>query len=117
MNRYNCQSQPARKHQTYSSCVVLWIISSITRQKYYLLLYLVYPQGGGGGGYYDIFIHTKARVIFLGFKILNFIIFGGFQKNEYFLRYEDFVDIFWGHHKIGLYLGVISMHLRLNSYG
>ena len=35
-------------------------------------------------------------------------IFGGFQKNEYFLGYEDFVDIFWGHHKIGLYLGVIS---------
>ena len=26
--------------------------------------------------------------------------------------YEDFVGIFCGHHKIGLYLGVISMHLR-----
>ena len=25
---------------------------------------------------------------------------------------KDFVDIFWGHHKIGLYLGVISMHFR-----
>ena len=24
--------------------------------------------------------------------------------------YEDFVDIFGGHHKIRLYLGVISMH-------
>ena len=44
---------------------------------------------------------------FLGFKILNLTIFGGFQKNEYFLGYEDFVDIFLGHHKIGLYLGVI----------
>ena len=30
---------------------------------------------------------------------------------KYFLGYEDFVDIFWGHHKIGLYLGVISKHL------
>ena len=30
------------------------------------------------------------------FKILNFNIFGGFQKNEYFLGYEDFVDIFGG---------------------
>ena len=31
-----------------------------------------------------------------------------------FLRYEDSVDIFWGdHHKIGLYLGVISMHFRV----
>ena len=33
---------------------------------------------------------------FFGLKILNFNIFGGFQKNEYFLGYEDFVDIFWG---------------------
>ena len=23
------------------------------------------------------------------------------------------MDIFWGHHKIGLYLGVISMHFRV----
>ena len=29
-----------------------------------------------------------------------------------FFWYEDFVDIFWGHHKIGLYLGAISMHFR-----
>ena len=33
---------------------------------------------------------------FLGLKILNFNIFGGFQKTEYFCGYEDFVDIFWG---------------------
>ena len=26
---------------------------------------------------------------------------------------SDFVDIFLGHHKIGLYLGVISMHFRV----
>ena len=36
----------------------------------------------------------------VGFKILNFNIFvffwGGFQKNEYCLGYEDFVDIFGG---------------------
>ena len=51
-----------------------------------------------GGGYYNIFIHTWARTI-LGFKILNLNTFEGFQKNEYFLGYEDFVDIFWGHHK------------------
>ena len=52
---------------------------------------------------------------FFWFKILNFKIFVGFQKNEYFLGYEDFVDSFWGHHKIGLYLGVISMHFRVFS--
>ena len=44
-------------------------------------------------------------------------VFGGFQKNKYFFGYEDFVDIFWGHHKIGLYLGVISMHFRVFSLG
>ena len=33
------------------------------------------------------------------------------------MGYEDFVDIFWGHHKIGLYLGVISMHFRVFSEG
>ena len=51
----------------------------------------------------------------LEFKIFNFNIFLGFQKNEYFWGYKDFVDIFWGHHKIGLYLEVISMHFRVFS--
>ena len=27
---------------------------------------------------------------------MNFNIVWGFQKNKYFLGYEDFVDIFWG---------------------
>ena len=27
------------------------------------------------------------------------------------------MDIFWGHHKIGLYLGFISMHFRVFSEG
>ena len=46
-------------------------------------------------------------------KHLNFNFLGGFQKNEYYLEYGDFVDIFFagggggGHHKIG----VISIHL------
>ena len=31
----------------------------------------------------------------MGFKILNFNIFGGFQKNEYFFGNEHFVDIFF----------------------
>ena len=60
------------------------------------------------------------------FKILNFIsVFffffffffwgGGGVRKIIFLEYEDFVDILWGHHKIGLYLGVISMHFRVFS--
>ena len=30
---------------------------------------------------------------------------------------DDFVDIFWGHHKIEQYLNVISMHFRVFSEG
>ena len=40
-----------------------------------------YPQGGGGG-YSDISIRRLGS--FFGFKILHLVIFGGFQKNEYF---------------------------------
>ena len=39
--------------------------------------------------------------------------FWGFQRNEYFWGYEDFVDIFGVYHIIGLYLRVISMHFRV----
>ena len=56
------------------------------------------PQGGT-----LIFSHIRRLGPFLGFKILNFNIFGGFQKINIFLGYEDFVDIFWGHQKIGLF--------------
>ena len=60
----------------------------------------------------DIFIHTLAWVIFGGFKILNFNFLGAFQQKRFFGD-EGFVDIFGGHHKIGLYLGVISMHFKI----
>ena len=46
-------------------------------------------------GYSDVFIHTQARVIFL-VQNFEFQYFLGFQKNEYFWGYEDFVDIFLG---------------------
>ena len=49
------------------------------------------PRGGT-----LIFSYIRGSGHFLGFKILNFIIFWGFQKNEYFFWYEDFVDIFLG---------------------
>ena len=31
--------------------------------------------------------------------------------------YENFVDFLGGHHKIGLYLSIISMHFRVFSKG
>ena len=43
------------------------------------------------------------------------LFFGAFNKINIFLGYEDFVNIVWGYHKIGLYLGVISMHFRVFS--
>ena len=70
---------------------------------------------GGGGGGTLIFSYIRCLRSFLGFKILIFNILGGFQKNKYSFGYEAFVVIFWGHHKIGLYLGVISMYFRVFS--
>ena len=46
-----------------------------------------------GGGILVIFFTYVGSGYFLGLKILNFDSFGGFQKNEYFWGYEDFVDI------------------------
>ena len=46
------------------------------------------PRGG-------VLLYFHAHVgsgYFWGFKILNFNVFGVFQKAEYFLGYEDFVD-------------------------
>ena len=60
------------------------------------------PLAGGGGGTL-IFSYTRRLGSFLGVKILNFNKFLGFQKNKYFFGCDDLVDIFWGHHKIGLY--------------
>ena len=57
---------------------------------------------GGGGTLIFSCIRRLGLFRGVGFKILNFNIFGGFQKTEYFWGYEDIVDIFWSHHKIGL---------------
>ena len=48
----------------------------------------------------------------LFFGVQNFEFQYFFEFSE---RYQDFVDIFGGHHKIGQYLGVISMHFRVFS--
>ena len=48
---------------------------------------------------------------------MNFNIFGGYQKNEYFWGYGDFGLYFLDHRNIGLYLGVISMHFIVFSKG
>ena len=40
-----------------------------------------------------IFSYIHRLGPFLGVQDFEFQYFGGFQKNEYFLRYDDFVDI------------------------
>ena len=56
----------------------------------------------GAGGATLIFSYMRRLGSFFfwggggGFKVLNFNILGGFQKNEYVLGFENFVDIFWG---------------------
>ena len=84
-------------------------------------------QEGGTQGFTLIFSDTLRTCVdwdhFWEFKILNFNIFGGFQKNKYMLGSEDFVDIFFlgsggwgeGHLETGLVLGVMSMHLTVIS--
>ena len=63
-----------------------------------------------GGGGTLIFSHIRRLGLFFwGFKILNFNFLGDFQKNEYFLGYENFVDIFWGSSRNWASLRVISM--------
>ena len=59
----------------------------------YIVCVCVCGGGGGGGGYSDIFIRSGH---FFWFKILKSIFLGGFQKNDCFSGYEDFVDIFFG---------------------
>ena len=73
------------------------------------------PQGGGGGDS-DIFIHVYVGSGHLrGFRILNFNIFSGFQKIEYFWGMTILWIFFGSHHKFELYLGVFSMHVRVFS--
>ena len=82
-----------------------------------LTLFVCYcynPQGGGGGGTL-IFSYIRRLGPFFLVQNFEFQYFLGFQKNKYFFGSDDFVDIFYGHRKIGLYLGVISMHFRVFS--
>ena len=70
------------------------------------------PGGGGGGGGTLIFSHLRRLGPFFGVQILHFNIFWGFQKNEYFLGYEDFVDIFGGSSQNCASFRLISMQFR-----
>ena len=51
-------------------------------------------QGGGGGT--QIFSYIRKLGPFFGVQNFEFRYFLGFQKNNFFWGYENFVDIFWG---------------------
>ena len=68
----------------------------------------------GGGGTLK-FLYIRRLGLFFWFQNFEISIFLGVFKKILFLGYEDFVDIFGGHHKIGLYLGVIFMHFGVFS--
>ena len=71
-------------------------------------------RGGGILEYWYFHTYIGSGHI-LGFKILNFNIFWGFQKNNFLGGMKTLWIFFLGLHKIGLYLGVISMHFRVFS--
>ena len=70
-------------------------------------------EPGGGGGGTLIFPYIRRLRLFFGVQNFEPHHFLEFQKNEYFWGMKILWIFFGGHHKIGLYLGVISMHFRV----
>ena len=60
-----------------------------------------------------IFSYIRRLGSFLGGKKFKFQYIWGFHKNECFGVMKILWIFFGGHHKNGLYLGVISMHFRI----
>ena len=52
------------------------------------------PTGWGGGTLK--FLYIRRLGLFFGVQSFEFQYFFVFRKTNIFLRYEDFVDIFWG---------------------
>ena len=73
------------------------------------------PQEVGGGGV-TLFTYIRRLGSFLGFNILSFNIFGGFQKNKYFLGMK-ILWVFFGVITNWTIFRVISMYFRVFSYG
>ena len=72
-------------------------------------------MGGGGGGTLIFSYLRRLGSFFGGSKFLISIFWGVFRKITIFRGMQILWIYIWGHHKIRLYLGVISMHFRLFS--
>ena len=64
-----------------------------------------------------IFSCIRRACSFFGVQILNFNTFWVFRKINIFWGMKTLWIFLGGHHKIGLYLGVISMHFMVFSEG
>ena len=76
-------------------------------------------RGGGGGGGTLIFSYIRKLGLFFWVQNFECQYFLGFsEKNNNIFGDMKILRIFLGgHHKNGLYLGVISMHFRVFSEG
>ena len=72
------------------------------------------PPGGWAGGTL-ICSYVGSGHFLGGSKIKISIFLWIFRKINNFLGMKILLIFFWGHHKIELYLGVISMHFRVFS--
>ena len=75
----------------------------------------MHPQLPGEGPGTLMFSYVRRLGSFFGVSKFEFIYILGFQKNKYFWGMKILWILFRGHHKIRLYLGVISMHFRVFS--
>ena len=66
-----------------------------------------------------IFSYISRLGSFFGGQNFEFRYFWVFSENFKILGYDDFVDIFWGHHKIelvlGLFLCILGSFLKVNE--
>ena len=72
-------------------------------------------QGVGPQGDTLIFSYIRRLWSFFGDQNVEFQYFWVIRKINIFLGMKNLWIFYWGHHKIVLYLGVISMHLRVFS--
>ena len=71
--------------------------------------------GGGGGGGTLKFLYIRRLGLFFGVQNFEFQYFLGFSKKNFGGDMKILWIFFGGHHKIGLYFGVVSMHFRVFS--
>ena len=68
-------------------------------------------------GYSDVFLYKRRLRSLFWVQNFEFLIFGVFSIINIFWDMKILLIFSKGHHKIGLYLGVISMHFRVFSKG